>query len=166
MGAIPWFRRGAGRAFPGAGMGSPYRTGVLVRRPVVVGAVRLGVTVDGLFDRPLTRLIGFDVRCGDGTHRFLPFPACEVCDERIAVGSALVLLDRGLGFYTVGGSVFSDLQGQEVSLDGEQIGPLADLLVDAEGSVERIVVSVPDGSLELEPGPELRVGNNVLRPAV
>ena len=147
-------------------MGSPYRTGVLVRRPVVVGAVRLGVTVDGLFDRPLTRLIGFDVRCGDGTHRFLPFPACEVCDERIAVGSALVLLDRGLGFYTVGGSVFSDLQGQEVSLDGEQIGPLADLLVNAEGSVERIVVSVPDGPLELEPGPELRVGNNVLRPAV
>ena len=165
MGAIPWFRRDAGRAFPGAGWG-------LLTEPARSSA---GPSSSGHASRSYRRralrpfahaLIGFDVRCGDGAHRFLPFPACEVCDERIAVDSALVLLDRGLGFYAAGGSAFSDLQGQEVSLDGEQIGPLADLLVDAEGSVERIVVSVPDGPIELEPGPELRVGNIVLRPAV
>jgi hypothetical protein len=148
------------------GMGSLHRTGALLRRPVAVGALRIGAAVDALFDRQLTRLIGFDVRCSDGAHRFLPYPACEVCDDRIAVESALVLLDRQRGYYAVAGSAFSDLRGQEVSLDREQVGPLADLVVDAGGSVERVVVSAPDGGLSLEPGPDLMVGNNVLRPAV
>ncbi len=151
---------------PTGGMGSLHRTGVLVRRPVAIGDVRLGVAVDALFDRGLARLVGFDVGCSGGAHRFLPFPACEVEEDRLAVTSALVLLDRELGFYRAEGRAFSDLLGEEVSLAGERIGSLRDLLVDREGSVGRIVASVPSGEVELEPGPALAVGNHVLRPAV
>ncbi len=140
------------------GMRPLHRTGELVGRPVALGDERLGVAVDVLFDNPPTRLVGFDVGCGDGAHRFLPFPACELRGERIAVSSALVILDRELDFYRAGGSAFSDLEGQEVSLGGDRIGPLADLLVDREGIVGRVVVSAPDGPVELEPEPSLAVG--------
>lgn len=45
-----------------------------------------------------------------------------------------------------------------MSLGGDRIGPLADLLVDREGRVGRVVVSAPDGLVELEPEPSLAVG--------
>jgi hypothetical protein len=141
-------------------------TGALVRRPVVIEDVRLGAAVDALFDRMLALLLGLDVRCSDGVHRFLPFPACDVLGDRLVVESPLVLLDRELGFYRAGGNVFSDLRGQRVDLDAREVGVLADLLVDQDGGVGRIVVSAPTGIVELEPGPGLVVGNHVLRPAV
>ncbi len=147
-------------------MGSFHRTGSLVRRPVVIRGVRLGVAVDALFDRTLSRLAGLEVRCRDGAHRFLPFPACEVLEDRLAIDSVLVLLDRELGFSRGGGSAFSELRGQEVTLAGDRVGPLADLLVDPDGSVGGIVVSTSDGMLELEPRQGLVVGNHLLRPAV
>lgn len=147
-------------------MGALHRIGGLVGEPVAIGDVRLGVAVDALFDRQLTRLVGFDISCGDGAHRFLPFPACELRGGRIAVESALVFLDRELDFYRAEGSAFSDLEGQEVSLGGDRIGLLADLLVDPEGKVGRVVVSAPDGRVELEPEARLVVGSHVLRPAV
>jgi hypothetical protein len=147
-------------------MTSLHRTGTLVRRPVVIGDVRLGAAVDALFDRTLTRLLGLEVRCSDGVHRFLPFAACEAQGDRFAIESPLVLLDRELGFYRAGGNAFSDLRGQHVGLDEKAIGALADLIVDQEGSVRRVVVSAPRGVVELEPGPGLVVGNHLLRPAV
>ena len=143
-----------------------HRTGALVRRPVVIGNVRLGASVDALFDLPIARLVGFDVSCGDGVHRFLPLPACEVHADRLAIESAFVLLDRELGFYRTGGRAFTDLHGQEVRRRGDRLGRLVDLLVDQEGNVERLVVSAPGGRVEVGPGPGLLVGNNVLRPAV
>ena len=143
-----------------------HRTGVLVRRPVAVGDVRIGVAVEALFDRGLARLVGLDVGCREGARRFLPFPACEVEEDRLAVASALVLLDRELGFYRAGSRAFSDLLGEEVSLAGERIGLLEDLLVDRGGNVRRVIVSVPSGDVDLEPGPALAIGNHVLRPAV
>ena len=114
-----------------------HRTGTLVRRPVVIGAVRLGAAVDAVFDQTLGRLLGLEVRLGDGAHRFLPFPACEVQGDRLTIESPLVLLQRELGFYRGGGSAFSDLRGRRVRLDSREIGSLADLLVDEDGSVQR-----------------------------
>jgi hypothetical protein len=143
-----------------------HRTGALVRRPVVIGVVRLGAAVDAVFDQMLTRLLGLEIRCSDGAHRFLPFPACEVQGDRLAIESPLVLLERELGFYRAGGSTFSALRGRPVGLDALEIGSLADLLVDENGSVRRVVVSAPAGVVELEPGPGLVVGNHLLRPAV
>jgi hypothetical protein len=144
-------------------MGSALRTSGLIGRLVVIRDVRLGVVVDALFDTSITRLVGFDVGCGDGANnRFLPLPACDVRDDRLEVQSTLVLLDRELGFYRAGGLSFAQLRDQEVSRDGERIGPLADVLVDPEGSV----VSVVADGVDLPAGPRLAVGDQVLRPAV
>ncbi len=147
-------------------MESRLRTGSLAGRPVVIGDVRLGVAVDALFDRALGRLVGLDVRCEDDSHRFLPYPAGEVHDDRIAVESELVLLDRELDFYRLGGSALSDLRGQSVALAGEEVGRLADFLIDAGGEVVRIVVATAGGEVELEPETGVAVGNHALRPAV
>jgi hypothetical protein len=147
-------------------MGRLHSTRVLVRRAVRCGGLRLGEVADALLDHPLRRLVGFDVGCRDGVHRFLPFPACEVLDDSVEVESALVLLDRDLDFYRLGGSAFSDLEGQSVRIGGEAAGPLVDLLFSGEGDVRRVVASTPRGDLELDSGPGLVVGNHILRPAV
>ena len=143
-----------------------HRTGSFVGRPVVIGDVRLGVAVDVLLDRALGRLVGLDVHCRDGAHRFLPFPACEVAAGRLEIESALVLLERDLGFYRAGGSALSDLRGEPVAVGGEDVGALADLLVGAEGEVAGIVVATQHGESELEAGSDVVVGNHALRPAV
>jgi hypothetical protein len=143
-----------------------HSTGGLLGRAVAFDDVRLGVCVDALLDHRLERLVGLDVLSGDTAHRFLPFPACEVQAAVIAVDSSLVLLDRELDFYRLGGRSFSDLRGLPVRRSGAHVGSLADLLVDDEGDVRTIVVSTPAGELELEPRQGLVLGNLLLRPAV
>jgi hypothetical protein len=147
-------------------MGSLLRTGSLGGRPVVIGDVRLGAVVDMLLDRALTRLVGLRVLCGDGVRRFLPFPACEVREDRLSVESPLVLLDRELDLYGTGGRTFSDLRGRPVTVAGREVGSLVELLADEEGNVARIVASTPGGEVELTPGPDVGVGNDALRRAV
>jgi hypothetical protein len=142
------------------------RTGSLAGRPVAIRDVRLGVAVDALLDRPLARLVGLEVRCSDEAHRFLPFPACQVLPDRVAVESELVLLDRELDFYRGGGRALSDLRGQRVVAAGEELGTLADLLVDGEGEVVRILVATPHGEIEVEAGADVTIGNHALRRAV
>jgi hypothetical protein len=142
------------------------RTGSLVGRPVVIGGVRLGVAVDALLDGTLGRLVGLDVRCLDEAHRFLPYPACQVLEDRVAVESALVLLDQELEFYRLGGRALSALRGQPVVRAGTELGALADLLVDEEGGVAGIVVTTAPGEVEIEPGGGVVIGNHALRPAV
>jgi hypothetical protein len=128
--------------------------------------IRLGVAADVLFDRAIRRLVGLEVRCGDGKDRLLPFPACEVRDGGIVVESALVLLDGNLDFYRLDGCTLSELRDTPVSLDGHEVGTLADVLVGANGEVARIVAATDEGLRELEPGGGLTVGNQGLRPAV
>jgi len=147
-------------------MGPLHRTGALVRRAVTYRDIRLGVAVDALLDRPLSRLVGLDVRCGDGAHRFLPYPACDVRADDLVVESTLVLLERELEFYRLGGRAFSELRGQPVSLDGDEVGTLADILVTPDGDVHRFVAATPEGERELAPGPRVGIGNHLLRPAV
>ncbi len=38
-----------------------------------------------IFDPDATRVLGFDVLCGDELHRFLPFPAAVVAAEALEV---------------------------------------------------------------------------------
>jgi hypothetical protein len=141
------------------------RTSGLVHRAVVYRDIRLGVAVDVLFDRAIRRLVGLEVRCGDGKDRFLPFPACEVRDAAIAVESALVLLEANLGFYRLGGCTFSELRETPVLVGGAGAGILADLLVSPDGEVTRIVVAGDNGPSELE-ADAVTLGNQGLRPAV
>ena len=139
---------------------------MLVGRPVVIQDVRLGVAVDALFDRALGRLVGLDVCCSDEANRFLPYPACEVLVDRLAVESPLVLLESELGFYRVGVSALSGLRGQPVLVSGAALGTLADLVIGPEADVVRIVVATPHGETEIDPGTDVVVGNHALRPAV
>ncbi len=142
-----------------------HRTSTLVRRAVTYRDIRLGVTTDALFDRAVRRLVGLDVRCGDGADRLLPFPACEVRDGRLAVESALVLLEGNVDFYRLEGSTFSALLGVSVLAGGIEVGALADLVVGDDGEVIRVVAAAQHGDVELE-SHEATVGAQGLRPAV
>ena len=94
----------------------------LLRRPVVVRGIRLGRIVDVIFDPDATRVLGFDVLCGDELHRFLPFPAAVVAAEALEVESTLTLLDsEELDFYRRQGlslTSVAELRDARVRTDG------------------------------------------------
>jgi hypothetical protein len=65
-----------------------------------MGGIELGRVVDVLLDELGERPVGFDVLCGDGSHRFLPYAAALHAGDEVEVGSPFVLLDRDqLEFY-------------------------------------------------------------------
>ena len=72
----------------------------LLSLPVRVRGIQLGRPVDALLDERGERLVGFELLCGDGARRFLPFAVAELRADEIAVESALALLDeRDLAYY-------------------------------------------------------------------
>ena len=76
-------------------------TGVdLLNKRVVMDGIELGRVVDVLLDEAGERPVGFDVLCGDGSHRFLPYPTALLVGDEVEVGSPFVLLGRDqLDFY-------------------------------------------------------------------
>jgi hypothetical protein len=82
----------------------------LLALPVRLNGIELGKPVEALIDPTSDRLLGFEVHCGDGEHRFLPFAVAEVRQGEIAVGSALRLVDeRELDWYRRHARRLSDL---------------------------------------------------------
>jgi hypothetical protein len=72
----------------------------LLSLPVRMHGIQLGTPVDALLDERADRLLGFEVLCGDGARRFLPFSVARLRANEIALESALTLIDeRDLGFY-------------------------------------------------------------------
>jgi len=72
----------------------------LLNRRVVMDGIELGRVVDVILDETGERPVGFDVLCGDGSHRFLPYATALIGGDEVEVGSALVLLGRDqLDFY-------------------------------------------------------------------
>ena len=68
--------------------------------PVRLHGIQLGQPVDALLDERVDRVLGFEVRCGDGARRFLPFPVARLQEDQIEIDSPLMLIDeRGLDFY-------------------------------------------------------------------
>jgi hypothetical protein len=68
--------------------------------PVRLHGIQLGRPAGALLDRAADRLIGFEVACGDGARRFLPYAVAQVHKDEIAVDSAWMLIDeRDLEFY-------------------------------------------------------------------
>jgi hypothetical protein len=62
--------------------------------------IQLGKPVDALLDAQVDRLLGFEVLCGDGERRFLPFSVARLQAHEIALESALTLIDeRDIGYY-------------------------------------------------------------------
>ena len=99
---------------------------VLLQQPVRLRGIQLGRAVDLILDADARRVLGFDVLCGDGTHRFLPSAAADPQRDQIVVRSALLLLDEGeLDFYRERGTTLSRWQAER----REQ------LVLDADGAV-------------------------------
>jgi hypothetical protein len=78
----------------------PVTIATLLSLPVRVRGIQVGRPLAVLLDESGERLVGLELLCGDGTHRFLPYSVADVRDDEIAVRSALTLLDeRHLAFY-------------------------------------------------------------------
>jgi hypothetical protein len=73
---------------------------MLLLAPILVRGIRLGEVEGVLLDPEAPRILGFDVLCGDGSNRFLPYAAGRITDKAVEINSALTLLDaRLLEFY-------------------------------------------------------------------
>jgi len=82
--------------------------------PVQLRGIQLGRPIDLLLDLDHWNVLGFVVRCGDESRRFLPLAASQVQDGEIAVGSALMLLED-VGFYEERAVSFRSLLGRELA---------------------------------------------------
>jgi len=103
--------------------------------PVRLHGIVLGRPTDLLLDTDAWYAVGFVVRCGDDSTRFLPYAACQPGEEEIAVASALMLLED-VGFYEKRGVSFRSL------LDGDVVGGgvLQDMILGAGGVIEELDV--------------------------
>jgi hypothetical protein len=124
---------------------APLRTTAILQLPVRLHGIQLGRPTDLLLDTDNWHAVGFVVRCGDESTRFLPYAACQPGDNEIAVASALMLLED-VGFYQKRGVSFRSL------LDGDVIGGgvLHDVIVDRTGSVTGLEVE-REGQLQIVP---------------
>jgi hypothetical protein len=76
------------------------RVADLLALPVRMHGIHLGRPVQALVDSRDDRLLGLELVCGDGAHRFLPFAVVRVGTREIEVSSALALIDeRDLDYY-------------------------------------------------------------------
>ena len=80
----------------------------LLRLPIRLHGIQLGRPTDLLVDLDAWQALGFVVRCGDDSTRFLPYAACQPGPDEIAVASALMLLED-VGFYEKRGASFRSL---------------------------------------------------------
>jgi hypothetical protein len=99
----------------------------LLQLPVQLHGIRLGRPVDLLLDPAELRALGFVVRCGDESSRFLVFAAADVREDAIELPSALVLLED-VDFYRRRSRSLRELLG----------GELRDLLIAPDGSAEAV----------------------------
>jgi sporulation protein YlmC with PRC-barrel domain len=72
----------------------------LLRQSVLLRGIEIGRIVDVIFEPETQGVIGFEVRCKDGRHRFLPRATARTGDKGIELDSPFALLDTDqLGFY-------------------------------------------------------------------
>ena len=121
-------------------MGSHSGVSVL-QQPVRLHGIGLGRPTDLLLDLESRQVIGFVVRCGDESVRFLPYGASQPGDEEIAVQSALMLLED-VAFYRKRGVSFRSLLGGEVARGGRPAGVLRDIAIGRGGAVEEFVLEL------------------------
>ena len=107
-----------------------------LRLPVRLRGIQLGRPVDILLETHRWHAIGFVVRCGDESQRFLPLAASQTTDEEIRVASSLMLLED-VGFYRTRSTSYRSLLGGEVHRNGRPAGRLRDLVL-ADGAVTEL----------------------------
>jgi hypothetical protein len=118
--------------------------------------IALGRSVELILDVDVRRVLGFEVRCRDETHRFLPFAAARVRDGEIAIASPLILLDE-LAFYRARGHGLGALRGARVANAGGEVGTLRDVVFEEDGAIRELVVATPAGERRVQPGADIRV---------
>ena len=105
------------------------RASSFLRAPVLVRGIRLGEVENVLLDADEPRILGFDVLCGDGSNRFLPFATARLHGSGIEIDSTLTLLDsRELEFYRSRGRSLARAPGLSDALvesDGALVVPLS-----------------------------------------
>ena len=94
--------------------------------PVRLRGISLGRIGDVLLDPERTRVLGFEVRCGDGASRFLPWSAVAEFGAELTLDSALPLLED-VAFYRRRARSFRSLG-------------LADLVLADDGAVHSTVL--------------------------
>jgi PRC-barrel domain len=103
--------------------------------------IQLGQPADLLLDREALRVVGLDIACGDGAHRYLPFAVALVEDDEITISSPLVLLEEDeLGFYRTRTFAYSSLRGRPVEVRGVAAGRLVDIVFDGAGDLVEVIV--------------------------
>jgi hypothetical protein len=128
----------------------------LLSLPIRLHDIELGRAIALIVDLETMRVLGLEVRCGDATHRFLPLAATRIGDEAIAIASSLLLLDE-LPFYRTQARSLQGLRGAKVDAGGVAVGTLADVLVRADGAIERIVVEGAAGRRRVPVGSTVRI---------
>jgi hypothetical protein len=92
----------------------------LLSLPVRMHGIQLGRPVDVLLDEHADRLLGFELICGDGARRFLPWAVATLQAAEIEIGSALALIDeRDLDFYRRNSRRLADLGFDEPWIDDD-----------------------------------------------
>lgn len=124
--------------------------------PVCMHGIGLGRSVELIVDVAVRRVLGFEVRCGDETHRFLPLAAAHVRGGQIAIASPLTLLDE-LAFYRARGHGLGVLRGARVANAGGEVGTLRDVVFEDDGAIRELVVATPAGERRVQPGADVRV---------
>jgi len=124
--------------------------------PVRTHGIELGRAVDVVLDLDAARVLGLEVRCGDGVDRFLPLAAMRTHDGEITIASALTLLDE-IAFYRARGTRLGTLRGGEVTGAAGALGELRDVAFGADGELLELVVAGPDGELRVRPAADVRV---------
>ena len=72
----------------------------LLWQNVAMNGITVGRVVDLILDREHGDVIGFEVRCEDGRHRYLPRAAARIEGDSVSIDSPLALLDsEQLDFY-------------------------------------------------------------------
>jgi hypothetical protein len=123
----------------------------LLGLPVRLHGLQLGQPTDLLLDRDAMRALGIDVVCGDGAHRFLPFPTAMIGNDAITIKSPLVLLEADeLSFYRSRSFTLSSLRGRPVERDAVTLGVLRDVIVATDGELAAVLVE-DDGAIERVP---------------
>jgi hypothetical protein len=107
----------------------------LLQLPVRLHGIRLGQPVDLLLDVGNWQVVGFVVRCGDESTRFLPYAACSATEDAILVRSALMLFED-VAFYEKRGVSFRSLLDGTVGAHGS----LVDVVVDRSGAIRMLDV--------------------------
>jgi hypothetical protein len=122
-----------------------------LRLPVRLHGIQLGQPTDLLLDVESWHALGFVVRCGDESVRFLPWAASQPSADEIAIGSSLMLLED-VAFYTQRSTSLRALIGGELALGGV----LRDVLIGDGGAVTELEIE-RDGELRRLPPAGARV---------